>query len=151
MFKESVRDKRFIHDFDEAEQRLAKIILTTVAPDTITILTKSVQDSDAISRKIEKERATYHRSDVDGLAGLYEKYKDERQRLKQTVDEVSEGILRELQQNNEACELLNGFSLNARAQLSAVRDATHLIIGAAATNQSDNRGGIVEEMAGAVV
>lgn len=149
MFEESARNKRPIHDYDEAEQRLAQLIRTNVASDIVATLTKSVKDYDDISRQFEEERGTYHRRDEGGLATVSEKYRPERQRLKLKADQAAEVVLLKLEGNTEALELLKGFSLNKRSQLSAVRDAVHLIIGVSADKQKNNLGGNVEEMAGA--
>src|SRR5438128_1223614 len=96
MFEEA---KRSSHDYDEAEQRLARLIRTNVAPGVVATLTKSVKDYDDISRQFEEERGTYHRRDEGGLATVSEKYRPECQRLKLKADQAVEVVHLKLKEN----------------------------------------------------
>lgn len=149
MFEESVRNKRSFHDYDKDENRLAEIIQANVTPDVIASATQSVQAYEVLSRQMEQEKATYHRRDEDGLTKVCEKYRPERQRLARQVEEATEGIYQELLTDSEASTLLRGFSRNSRTQLSAIRDALHLIMDASVKAVHINRDETVEEMAGA--
>lgn len=151
MFNEAARNKRSFHDYDEAENRLAKIIQTNVASDVIASVTNLVHSLDTVVQKRDQALDAIHRRNEDGRAEVCEQYKPERQRLAQQVEDVTEGIRQELLTDIGARELLEGFSRNPRTQLSAIRDAVHLIIGAGVAEVHIDLDDTVEEMAGAKV
>jgi hypothetical protein len=138
MFEEATltRKGRSRHDYDEAELSLASIIVGTVPSEIVTALTNSVKADDEISRQTPES--------WNGSSG---NYKEVRQQRKANVDEATLAVHRTLEGDEAAARLLNEFSRDPRAQLSAVREAAHLIIGGSV--QNNNTSEFAGEMAGA--
>lgn len=158
MFEEA-RNKRSSHDYDKAEDRLAKIMVKTVAAEVIANAVNLIQKDDEISRKLEAEKSAFRefqaenpdpdRNDADGLTAICLKHRPERDRLARELKVASESIRQALLPDEEASQLLEDFSEDPLAQLSGVRDALHLIIAGGVNKEDSNLGETAEEMAGA--